>query len=147
MRSRCCLCVCTCVCASPLIVARQRLGKNPIIIARQQLSKNPFVAARQQLGRNVTAVMNTHGTIAALLDALFSMRPVSYQGKQAIRSFQNYLSFYIILCLRKPHALLAACFVLVSCLAYSSTLKMEVKHQLTFNELHSIIFTRIELFR
>jgi hypothetical protein len=60
---------------SPLIVARQRLGKNPPIVARQRLGKNPpFVArqrlgknspfvARQRLGRNATAVTNTHPNI------------------------------------------------------------------------------------
>jgi hypothetical protein len=66
MRSRCCLCVWVCV--SP-IVARQRLGKYPLIVARQRL------------GRNVTAVTNKHATIEELLDASFSMWPVSYQGK------------------------------------------------------------------
>jgi hypothetical protein len=64
MRSRCCLCVCV----YPPIVARHRLGKNLIV-------------ARQRLGRNVTAVTNTPATIEALLDASFSMWPVSYQGK------------------------------------------------------------------
>jgi hypothetical protein len=53
MRSRCCLCVCVCV---------------------------PPIVARQRLGRNVTAVTNTHATIDELLDASFSMWPVSYQG-------------------------------------------------------------------
>jgi hypothetical protein len=57
MRSRCCLCV------SPLIVARQRLGKNP------------FIVARQRLGSNVIAVRNTQATIEEFLDASFSMWP------------------------------------------------------------------------
>jgi hypothetical protein len=77
MRSRCCLCVCLCI---PLIVARQRLGKNPTIVARQRLGK-----------KNVTKVTNTHATIEELLDASFSMLPVSYQGKQAISYSQNFL--------------------------------------------------------
>jgi hypothetical protein len=64
MRSHCCLCVSV---FPPLIVARQRLCKN------------------------VTAVTNTHTTIEELLDASFSMWPVSYQGKQAISSSQNFL--------------------------------------------------------
>jgi hypothetical protein len=72
MISRCCVCV------SP-IVARQRLGKNPLIVARRRLDKNPLVVGRQRLGRNVTAVTNTHATIEELLDASFSMWPVSYQ--------------------------------------------------------------------
>jgi hypothetical protein len=63
------------------MVARQRIGKNPLIIARQRLDKNPPIVARQRLGGNVTAVTNTHVTIEELLDASFSMWPVSYQGK------------------------------------------------------------------
>jgi hypothetical protein len=54
------------VCVYPLIVARQRLGKNPLIIARQRL------------GRNVTAVTNTHTTIEEFSKASFSMWPVLY---------------------------------------------------------------------
>jgi hypothetical protein len=65
----------------PPIVGRQRLGKNLIIVARQRLGKNPPVVARQRLGRNVTAVTNSHETIKELLDAAFSMWPLSYQGK------------------------------------------------------------------
>jgi hypothetical protein len=64
-----------------LIIARQRLGKNPLIIARQPLGQNPPIVARQRLGRNVTEVRNIHTTIEELLDASFSMWPVSYQGK------------------------------------------------------------------
>jgi hypothetical protein len=67
MRSRCCLCVYVSV--YPPIVARQRLGKNPLIVARHRL------------GRNVIAVTNTDATIEELLDASFSMWPVSIQGK------------------------------------------------------------------
>jgi hypothetical protein len=89
MRSRCCLYVSVYLPIvarqrlgkNSLIVARQRLGKNSLIVARQGLGKNPLVAARQWLGRKVTAVTNTHATIEELLDASFSMRPVSYQGK------------------------------------------------------------------
>jgi hypothetical protein len=58
-----------CLYVFPLIVARQRLGKYSLIVARQRLS------------RNVTAVTNTHATIEELLDASFSMWPVSYQEK------------------------------------------------------------------
>jgi hypothetical protein len=43
-------------------------------------------------------------------------------------------------------ALLAVCFMPVSCLAYSSTLKMEghipPKHFLTFNGLHGVVFQK-----
>jgi hypothetical protein len=70
MRSRCCL-----------IVARQRLGKNPLIVARQRLGKNLRIFGRQRLGRNVTEVTNIPATIEELLDASFSMWPLSYQGK------------------------------------------------------------------
>jgi hypothetical protein len=67
-----------CLCITP-IVARERLGKNALIVARQRLGKNPPIVARQRLGRNVTAVTNTHATIEELLQASFSMLPVSYQ--------------------------------------------------------------------
>jgi hypothetical protein len=63
----------------------------PFILARKQLGKNPPIVARQRLGRNVTAVTNTHVTIEELLDASFSMWPVSYQGKYAISSSHNCL--------------------------------------------------------
>jgi hypothetical protein len=69
MRSRCCLCVFVSVCLSSYFVARQRLDKNPLIVARQRF------------GINVTAVTNTHATIEELLDASFSMWPVSYERK------------------------------------------------------------------
>jgi hypothetical protein len=86
-------CVCVCVGVSPPIIARQRLGKNPLIVARQRLGKNSPIAARQRLGknppitakqrlcRNVIAVTNTHATIEELLDASFSLWPLSYQEK------------------------------------------------------------------
>jgi hypothetical protein len=87
MRSLCCLCVCIPPIAAGQrfgknshIVARQRLGKNPLIFARQRLGKNSPIVARQRLGRNATAVTSTHATIEELLDASFSMWPVSYQG-------------------------------------------------------------------
>jgi hypothetical protein len=51
------------------------------IVVTQRLGKNPRIVARQRFGRNVTAVTNTHATIEELLDASFSMWPVSYQGK------------------------------------------------------------------
>jgi hypothetical protein len=54
MRSRCCVCVC--------------------------LRIYPLIVGRQRLGRNDTAVTNTHAT-QELLDASFSMWPVSYEGK------------------------------------------------------------------
>jgi hypothetical protein len=65
MRSHCYVCVCV---VSP-------------IVARQQLGKNSPIVARHRLFRNVTAVTNTHATKEELLDASFSMWPVSYQGK------------------------------------------------------------------
>jgi hypothetical protein len=45
------------------------------------LSVYPPIVARQRLGRNVTAVTNTHATVREFLGALFSMWPLSYQGK------------------------------------------------------------------
>jgi hypothetical protein len=71
--------VCVCLCIPP-IVYRKRLGKNPLILARQRISKNPAIVGRQRLGRNVT-VTNTHATIEELLDASFSVWPMSYGRK------------------------------------------------------------------
>jgi hypothetical protein len=62
-------------------------------VARQRLGKNHLIVARQRLGRNVTAATNTRATVEELLDASFSMWPVSYQGKYTIRSSQNRLLF------------------------------------------------------
>jgi hypothetical protein len=47
--------------------------------------------ARQQLSKNVTAAMNTHATIEELLDALFSMRSISYQRKAGVFSKNFFL--------------------------------------------------------
>jgi hypothetical protein len=52
----------------------------------------PRIVATQLLVKNVTATMNTHATIKEFLD-VFSVRPVSYQGKYAINSSQNFLCF------------------------------------------------------
>jgi hypothetical protein len=41
---------------------------------------SPLIVARQRLDRNIAAETNTHATIEELLDASFSMWPVSYQG-------------------------------------------------------------------
>jgi hypothetical protein len=69
-----------CVCLCHPIVARQGLGKNPPIVVRQRLDKNSPLVARQRLARNVTAVTNTNATVEELLDALFLLWPLSYQG-------------------------------------------------------------------
>jgi hypothetical protein len=58
MSSRCCVCVSV----YSSIFARQRLGKIPLIVARQRL------------GRNVTSVTNTHATMEQLYDLMFSQR-------------------------------------------------------------------------
>jgi hypothetical protein len=50
-------------------------------VARQRHGKSPLIVARQRLGRIVTAVTNTHATIEESLDVSFSMWPVPYQGK------------------------------------------------------------------
>jgi hypothetical protein len=85
--------VCVRVVVYPLIIARQRLGKNPLIVARQRMGKIPLIVARQRLSRKVSVVTNTHATIEILLDASFSMWSVSYQGKYAINSSQNFLLY------------------------------------------------------
>jgi hypothetical protein len=48
----------------------------------------------ERLGRNVTAV--TYAIIEELLNASFSMWPVSYQGKQMISSPQNFLYIHVL---------------------------------------------------
>jgi hypothetical protein len=65
MRSRYCLgvCVCVYVCVSLLIVPRQRLGKYPLIVARQRL------------GRNFTAITNTHETLEEFWTRRFQCGP------------------------------------------------------------------------
>jgi hypothetical protein len=49
------------------------------------------IVPRQQLGKIVTSATNTHATIEELMDALFYMRFMSYQGKQATSSSENFL--------------------------------------------------------
>jgi hypothetical protein len=39
------------------------------------------IVTRQRPGINFTAVTNTHATVEELLDEMFSMWPLSYQGK------------------------------------------------------------------
>jgi hypothetical protein len=90
---------------------------NLLIVARQRLGKNPTIVARQRLGRNVTAVTNTHATIEELLYASFSMWPVSYQGKSAISSSQNFLLFYSV-CLFSDSLILLPFLGLVSLLPH-----------------------------
>jgi hypothetical protein len=51
----------------------------------------PLIVARQRLGKNVTALTNTHTKIKELLDESFSMSPVSYEGNYAISSSLNFL--------------------------------------------------------
>jgi hypothetical protein len=55
------------------------------------------LVARQRLVKNFTTVTNISTTIAELLEVSFSMRCVSYQGKQAINSSQNFLIILNIL--------------------------------------------------
>jgi hypothetical protein len=52
------------------------------------------IVARQSISKKVTEATNTHPAIEELLDASFSMRSVSYQGKQAIRSQKLIVNHY-----------------------------------------------------
>jgi hypothetical protein len=61
--------VCVCVRDSP-----------PSLLSNRSVKNLPIVA-KQRLGRNFTAVTNTYAAIEELLNASFSMWPVSYQGK------------------------------------------------------------------
>jgi hypothetical protein len=62
------------------------------IAARERLRKNSPIVSRQRLGKHVSTATNTQEIIGDLLDAPFSMRTVSYQGKYVISSSQNSLS-------------------------------------------------------
>jgi hypothetical protein len=55
----------------------------------------PLIVARQRLGKNVTAATNTHAT-TELLDASSSMRPASYQWKVGDNFFPEYLVYLYI---------------------------------------------------
>jgi hypothetical protein len=55
------------------------------------LYAHPSVVARKWLGKNLTAAINTHAKIEYILDAPFSMRSVSYQGRYSFSSSQNFL--------------------------------------------------------
>jgi hypothetical protein len=43
------------------------------------MSVYPPIVARQRLGKHLPAAMNSQATMEELLDAVFSMRSVSYQ--------------------------------------------------------------------
>jgi hypothetical protein len=72
-----CLCVYMCI---------------PLSLLDNGSVKIPLSSSRQQLDKTVTAATNTHATIEELLDASFSMRFVSYQGRQTVSSSQIFLT-------------------------------------------------------
>jgi hypothetical protein len=51
----------------------------PLIVVKQRFGKNPTTVARQRLGKTVTAATNTHAKIEELLEVSLSMRSVTYQ--------------------------------------------------------------------
>jgi hypothetical protein len=53
----------------------------PIIVAKQRLGKNPTTVTRQRLGKTITVAMNTHAMIEELLGLSFSVRSMTSQGK------------------------------------------------------------------
>jgi hypothetical protein len=65
-------------------------------------------------------------------------------------SHPNYLRYILLLSSHLRLGLRSACFILISYLAYSSTVKMEAtwspKRRLTFDGLHSVISQKTELF-
>jgi hypothetical protein len=63
------------------------------LLGNGSTKRSPKVAG-QQLGKIATAATNTHATIEELLDASFSVRSVSYQGKQVTSSSQIFLLIY-----------------------------------------------------
>jgi hypothetical protein len=56
----------------------------------------PLIVARQRLGKNVTAATNTHATIEELLDASFSIRSVSYQRNVGDQFFPELLVISVV---------------------------------------------------
>jgi hypothetical protein len=60
------------------------------IFAKQWHGKNLQNVARQRLSKKVTAARNTQARIEELLNESFSMSSMSFQGKQAISSSQNF---------------------------------------------------------
>jgi hypothetical protein len=69
------------VCLFPLPLLGNGLVKIPLSLLGNGSVKIPLIDARQRLGISVNVVTNTHVTLEELLDASFSMWPVSYQGK------------------------------------------------------------------
>jgi hypothetical protein len=53
----------------------------------------PLLVARQRLGKNITAATNTHATIEELFDASFSVRCLSYQSRRLVPT----RTFFIVL--------------------------------------------------
>jgi hypothetical protein len=70
--------VCVCV---PLSLLDNGSVRKILSLLGNGLGQNLPIVAGQLLGISVTAVTNTHVTTKELLDASFSMWPVSDQGK------------------------------------------------------------------
>jgi hypothetical protein len=87
MRSRCCLCIPTLSLLGngsvkiPLSLLGNGSVKIPLSLLGNGSVKIPLSLLGNGSVENVTAVTNTHTTVEELLDASFSMWPVSYQGK------------------------------------------------------------------
>jgi hypothetical protein len=68
--------------------SQRRTSWNPPISLCVYMCTSPIVA-RQRLSKNITAATNTRVTIEEILNALFSLRFVSYEGK-VVSSSQNF---------------------------------------------------------
>jgi hypothetical protein len=82
---------------APLSLLGNGSIKIPLSLLGNYSVKIHLIVATQWLDRNVTTVTNTHATIEELLDASFSMWSVSYQGKLAIISSQNFLFIHSVI--------------------------------------------------
>jgi hypothetical protein len=87
--------------------------KIPLSLLGNSSVKNPLIVARQRLGRNVTAVTNTHATIEELLGKPLSMWPLSYQEEYGISSSQNFL--FIFISVKCDPVMTAFCCCLLRC--------------------------------
>jgi hypothetical protein len=105
MRSPCFLCVCMSIPLHHLLKAGTNLHKTWYVHIGTWAHLNPshqslciyvyaLTVARQPLCKNVTAETNTNAI--ELLDASFTMRSVSHQGKQAISFSKNFVLLLIL---------------------------------------------------
>jgi hypothetical protein len=68
------------------------------MVARERLGKSPLIAAKQRLGKNIPTSKNTNSAIEVLLEPSFPLRSVLYQGKQDLLLIITFLYKKPIIC-------------------------------------------------